>query len=156
MDFIIIQVNAFPLDVRRSRGEALHLRKLAGVAINQVSVFGNVGDNLRSSSEQLRAPLRLDRAGKLHQMQAPALKEAARFLQGLDPGFTGIKVAGMQGDLIIMIADFRARVREHLGGDLSRFVQAEPAIIGDQTATASFDLFEKGGITDLKFVGFKR
>jgi hypothetical protein len=64
-----------------------------------------------------------------------------------------VEVAGVEGDFVVMVAEFDAGVGELIGGELGNLVEAIAAVIGNQTATAVFNLAGKSGIANLDFVG---
>src|SRR5262245_61590148 len=91
MDLVVVGIRAFPLDVRRLSGKLLQCSQTAGIAVNQVRIFGDVVDDLDSGFEQLIAPSRQDRADEMHEMHPLTENLPA----GLRNAFTSAVVVSM-------------------------------------------------------------
>ena len=131
----------------------MDLRERLSIAIDKITIFRDIRDDLRADGKEFIAPLGLDGAGELDKVQMFAEESADRFSQGLDGCPAGIEVAGMEGDDIVVIAQFDAGMVEQLGGQVGGLVKFITAVITDQSTATRFDLTGQGRIADLNFVG---
>lgn len=65
MNFVIVEIFRFPLDIRRLRSPRLHLVEVGSRAVDQIGVVRNVADDLDASFLEFSAPFGFWRAYEL-------------------------------------------------------------------------------------------
>ena len=151
MNFVIVQISTFPLDVRRLGGQRLHPRNRPSVAIDQISILRDVTDNLRAGAEKGFPPGGLHRAGKMNQVHPFAGERRRRFAQRLGFWQRSVQPGGIELDDIILVPHFHQAGQRGQGGRVN-VIKLKASVIGNQARSPGRELAGQGGIAYLDFV----
>lgn len=154
MDFVIIEIIAFPLDEIGAGGPVLHLSQGRTGGINEIGIVGDVGDDLDAGLFERVAPFGLDRAGELNEVKAFDVAGRNGFAQGFDFGSGGVKRTGIQSDDVLVVCFFCAgMVFDGLGERVRDAEELETAVVRDEFSALSGKLLGQRGVVYPNFMG---